>query len=206
MCTIAYTGPMQTKLEMNTCPLMTCDDRKVSLSANTLSPSSRPCGMGRTSISLCSLSGWPSPCERCDGDMEANIGKDVETHLCEDDRPSTNKERQVVRVDCVHLVLLSHRQPEDRPDRAVDPHVDHEAGVGGSRQGGFGVVGGGGLGVHLLLGAAAVCGRSGFLELVAERAEHLVERGSACPVVALKEPGQHSQFLKSWCVALKFES
>ena len=108
-----------------------------------------------------------------------------------------------MRVDRVQLVLLSHCQPEDRPDRAVDSHVDHEASVGGSRQGGFGVVGGGGLGVHLLLGAAAVRGRSGFLEFVAERAEHLVERGSTCPVVALKEPGQHGHLLKSWCVAFK---
>ena len=110
-----------------------------------------------------------------------------------------------MRVDRVQLVLLSHCQPEDRPDRAVHSHVDHEAGVGGSRQGGFRVVGGGGLGVHLLLGAAAVRGRSGFLEFVAERAEHLVERGSACPVVALKEPGQHGHLLKSWCVAFKLE-
>ena len=124
--------------------------------------------------------------------MDAKKAKDVETRLCEDDRPSTNKERQVVRVDRVQLVLLSHCQPEDRPDRAVDSHVDHEAGVGGSCQGGFGVVGGGGLGVHLLVGAAAVRGSSGFLELVAERAEHLVERGSACPVFALKEPGQNA--------------
>ena len=67
-------------------------------------------------------------------------------------------------------------------------------------------MGGGDLGVHLLVGAAAVRGSSGFLELVAEHlVEHLVERGSACPVFALKEPGQNRQFLKSWCVAFKLE-
>ena len=77
-------------------------------------------------------------------------------HLSQDDRPSTDKECQVVGVEVVKIIFLSDCKPEDYPDHAVDCHVDNEAGLWRGRQGGFGVVGRGSFAVDLLLGAAAV--------------------------------------------------
>ena len=166
-----------------------------SWSSSVLSPSTHPCGTDRTLTALSFLSGLPSPSDQRKPlimmAMHINVS-DVtsfwEEHLSEDNRPGTDKKRQVVRVKGVKIILLSDGKPEDHPDGAVDRHVDNETSLWGGRQGGFGVVGRGSLAVDLLFGAAAVRWRSRLLQLVTEGPKHLVKGCPTCSVVALKEP------------------